>query len=312
MEKRIPLAGVYNTRPGTGALSGSSGVVGVGVVGVMIVGNGNVGSSKDHRMINRLQITETDPIAGTKRLYVPKRPGFAALNTPRTGHVGNAILVWAGQGTGVKVMTAFGNTDFKLFDGTTDKGDGTGKATAITETRVSGTPTLFITSDDNKGWTYQDGGSLTNINDADFPGNASRTIVGPFAHLDGYPFVMDTTGRLYNGDLNSATAWTANSYVTGIPDVGIGCFRHRNTIIAFHKEHYDVYRNAGNAAGSPLSEIEELSRSIGCISAHAVTTIRDTLYWIGTTKGANLALYSHDNGAVQKLSTPEQEAALAG
>jgi hypothetical protein len=312
MEKRIPLTGVYNTRPGTGALSGSSAISGIGVSGVMICGNGAVGSAKDHRMINRLQITEKDQYSGV-RLYVPKRPGFAALNTPRTGHVGNAIRVWAGQGTGTKVMTCFGNTNFKLYDGTTDKGDGTGKATGITETSISGTATLFISSDDSKGWTYQDGGSMSNINDADFPGNASRTLAGTFAHMDGYPFIMDTTGRVYNGDLNSASAWTANSYITAnsVPDVGMGVVRNRNLLIGFCKGHYDVFRNAGNAAGSPLSRVEELSRNIGCIGNDAVTVVRDTVYWIGTTKGANLALYSFDNGAVQKLSTSEQEAAFA-
>jgi hypothetical protein len=313
MKKRIPFTGVYNTRPGAVALSGTSGVVGVGIVGLMVVGATTRGSGKDHRLINCFQITETDQMANSKRLYVVDRPGLAAAITPRSGHIGNAIHVWTGQGTGGKIMSAFGNTDFTLYDSTTSKGNGTGKATGITETSISGTPTLTITSSDSFGWYYQDGGTLTKIADADFPGNASRTLAGTFAHLDGYPFVMDSTGRIYNGDLNSVTAWTAASYITANsdPDVGVGVVRHRNTLIGFCRTHFDVFRNAGNPTGSPLARIEELTQRIGCVSADAIVQLRDAVYFAGTTEGANIAVYEYNGGQVKKVSTPELESVMA-
>lgn len=308
---RLPLTGVYNTRPGTVVLSGTSGVVGIGIVGLMVVGQANQGSAKDHRLMNCLQITESDPNSKSKRLYVVDRPGFVASTTPRTGHIGNAIHVWAGQGSGGKVMSAFGNTNFTLYDGATSKGTGTGKATGITETSVSGTATLFISSSDSTAYTYQDGGSLTTISDADFPG-ATRTLAGTFAHLDGYPFIMDSTGRIYNGDLNSASAWTSASYITAnsVPDVGVGVVRLRNTLVGFCKTHFEVFRNAGNPSGSPLSRIEELTQNIGCVSADAITKLRDTIYFCGSTEGGNLAVYSYDGGSPNKLSTPEVDAVL--
>lgn len=309
--KRLPLTGTYNTRSGTVGASGVTSIVDVAIVDISIVEKTLGASEKDHRWINCFPITETDSIGGSKRLYIADRAGFASNSTPRSGHVGNAILVWSGQSS--KLMSCFGNTNFKLYDGTTDSGDGTGKATSITETTVSGTPTLYITSDDNKGWTYQNGGALTNINDADFPGNASRTITGAFAHLDGYPFIMDTTGRIYNGDLNSASAWTAASYVTAnsIPDVGVGVVRHRNTLVGFCRRHFDVFRNAGNPVLSPLGRIEELSQLIGCIGQHAITSVGDVIYFIGTTDKGNIGLYAYDGGAAKKVSRPEHDAALA-
>lgn len=311
--KRLLLTGVYNTRPGTGALSGSSGVIGFGIIGSMIIGNGNVGSAKDHRLVNRLQITQSDAAAGSKQIQVVKRPGHAASFTPRAGHIGNAIYVWGGQGTGTKIMSCFGNTNFKLYDSATDKGDGTGKATGITETKVSDVANLLITSSDNTAWVFPDAGTLAKIVDVDFPANASRTIAGNFASLDGYQFIMDTTGRIYNSDLNSATAWTSASYITAnsIPDVGVGVVRHRQFILGMCKEHFDVFRNAGNATGSPLSRIDELSQLVGCISAEAITTVRDTVYFVGSTKSANLALYAFSGGEAKPISTPEQDAALA-
>jgi hypothetical protein len=311
--KRIPLTGVYNTRPGTQALTGESGIVGIGIVGQMIVGSTNAGSDKDHRMINCFHVTQSDIAAQTKKLYIVKRPGLASLNTPRSGHIGNAVHIWTGQGNGTKVMSCFGNTNFKLFDGATDKGDGTGKARGITETAISSVATLVIASSDSTAWYYQDGGSLTQITDTDYPGNASRTTVGNFAHMDGYAFIMDSVGRVYNSDLNSIVNWTAASFVTAnsIQDTGVGCVKHRNLIIAFCKEHFDVYRNAGNASGSPLSRVEEYSQRIGCVSAEAICELRDTIYFAGSTKGGNIAIYSYNGGQVQKVSTPEQDTALA-
>lgn len=311
--KRLPFTGTYNTRPGTGVLTGSLAIAGIAVAGLAIAGKGNAASSKDHRLLNCLQITETDQNARSKRLYIVPRPGFASNSTPRTGHVGNAIKVWTGQSS--KIMSCFGNTNFKLYDGTTDKGDGTGKASFISETLISGTATLFLTSDDNKGWTYQNGGSLTNISDGDFPGNATRTITGAFAHLGGYPFIMDTTGRIYNGDLNSASAWTANSYVTCdvIPDVGVGCVTNGDLIVGFCKTHFELFRNAGNPTGSPLSRLDGQAavQQIGCVNANAIATMRDTIYFVGADTSGTLGLYSLSGGQPNLLSPSEIGAALA-
>lgn len=311
---RIPLTGVYNTRPGTGALSGTAGIVGIGVVGIMIVGNSGQGSRKDHRSINRLQVTETDQLAQSKRLYSVKRPGLAASTTPRAGHIGNAIKVWLGQGSGTKVMTAFGNTDFKLFDGITDKGDGTGKATFITETLISGVPTLTITSDDNTAWWWQDGGTLTKIVDVDYPANvAGQTITGPMVHMDGFGFQLTTSCRLYNSDVNSVVNHTANRYITANsePDIGVAALRCGSYIIAFCKRHFDVFRNAGNSTNSILDRVEGMTKRIGMANQHAWAQLKDTIYFAGSSEGANLGLYSYLNGQVQKLSTPEQDSAMA-
>ncbi len=311
--KRIPLTGAYNTRPVTGALSSTTGVIGIGVIGVMVIGEATAGSTKDHRMINCVQITEIDQTSQSKRLYVVKRPGFAVSLTPAAGNIGSAIHVWTGQGTGQKLMTCFGPTNSTLYDGITSKGAITGKATAITETSISGTATLTISSTDSTAWYYQDGGTATKITDADYPGNASRTTTGPLVHLDGYAFQMDTTGRIYNSDLNSVTAWTAAAYITAnsVPDVGVAAWRHRSNIIGFCKTHLDVFRNAGNPAGSILSRVDEMSQLIGCASADAICSVRDSVYFAGTTDGANLAIYSFNSGQVQKVSTSEIESALA-
>lgn len=311
--KRLPFTGTYNTRPISMVLLGSSAIPGVAIPAQAIPGTvATTGGAKDTRFINCFQITQADQIGNSKRIEVVNRPGLAALNTPASGSIGNCIHVWTGSGDGTKVMSCFGSVNATLYDSTTSKGSITGMARGIAETSISATPTLLIAASDSTGWYYQSG-TVTKITDVDFPGNASRTTVGNFAVLDGYAFIMDTAGRVYNSDLNSVTAWTADSYFTAnsIPDVGIGVVRHRDTLIAFCKEHLEVIYNAGNPTNSPLARYDERTQKIGCISANAITELRDTIYFAGTTKGSNIAIYSYDGGQIGKVSTPEFESKLA-
>jgi hypothetical protein len=311
--KRVPLTGTYNTRSSSvNALSSSSGIVGIGIVGSMIVGNAARSSDKDVRIINWIPITVPDEVTQSKRFYLQKRPGFVVHSTPATGEKGSDIHVWVGQGSGTKVITAFGHTNSTIYDDTASLGAITGRSSGITETSISGTATLVISSRDSTLWYYQASGSLTKVADADYPGNAGRTMAGTCAHLDGYPFQMDTGARLHNGDLNSVTAWTAGAYVTAnaIPDIGVGCVRHRNTIIAFCKEHFEVFRNGGNTTGSPLSRVEELTQLIGCVSADAIAKVRDAVFFAGSSKQAVVGIYVYDGGAADKISTPEIDAQL--
>ena len=316
---RIVFTGDYNTRSNSvNSLSSASGIVGIGIVGVMIVGLSYRSSDKDRRFINCFPMTVKDSIKNEQTTYCVKRPGFALNNTPSAGDIGTAIHVWAGQGTGQKVITAFGATNSTIYDGTSSLGAITGKATAITETAISDVANLAITSTDNTGWFYPDGGALTQITDAQFPGDGGGlglTLAGTFAHLQGWAFIMDSTGDIYNSDLNSLSAWTAGNLTPtdAIPDIGVGIIRHRNTIVAFCKSHFEVFRNAGNVL-SPLGRIEELTQLIGCCSADAITKISDTVFFAGTNKQGNISIYAYDGCKATPVSTPEidQQFVLAG
>jgi hypothetical protein len=309
LRKRLPPTGTYNTRfTGTGATT-ASGIVGLGVVGALVVGATGFASEKDCRFINCLPLSYLDKIAGQKWVKIVKRPGFAAVNTPDTGELGKAIHVWVGQASGTKVISAFGSTS-ELFDGTTSLGSITGECIHIDETSISGTATLTFSSSNGKQYYYQNAGSITEITDGDAPMNASRTIAGYAAHMDGYMFLLDTTGRLYNSDVNSVVNWTALSFITANsqPDVGVCVVRHRNTLITFFKQHYEVFRNAGIATGSPLEKMEHLAQSIGCVNHSAITTVGDVVFWMGVNKDSVISLYSYDAGRVDAVSDPQMDA----
>jgi len=313
---RIPLAGSYNTRTTeTNALSSASGIIGLGIWGTFVWGASIQSTDKDQRYINCFTKTVNNPFTGTKTLYCVKRPGFGVLNTPESGSIGTALLVWTGQGAGTKLMTAFGGTNSTLYDGTTSKGSITGKATQIAETFVSTTPTILIPSTDSTAWYYDNAVTVavaTKITDGDFPGNAGYTLAGGFATMDGYNFIMDTTGNIWNSDLNSVTAWTAANFINAnsYPDRGIGCIRQKDTIMAFGTESTQFFYNAGNPTGSPLSRIEPRTLRVGCIGADAITTIEDIVFWAGSSPQGGIHVSMYSGAGYKKISTPEIEAIL--
>lgn len=313
---RIAVAGSYNTRiTESNSLSSSSGIWGLGIWGVFIWGATITSTDKDQRFINCFTETVVNPFTGQRTLYCVKRPGFAAQSTPESGSIGTAIMVWTGQGAGTKVMSAFGGTNSTIYDSTTSKGAITGKATQIAETMPSDVPTLLVPSTDSTAWYFDNGASvavLTKIADADFPGNAGLTLAGGFAVMDGYNFIMDTNGAIWNSDLNSVTAWTATNFIkaNSYPDRGVGVIRQRDKIMAFGTESVQFYQNAGNPSGSPLSRIESLTLRLGCVAADAITTIEDSVFWAGSSPQGGMHVSRYGANGYQKISTAEIEAII--
>lgn len=307
---RIPLAGPYSSRiSATNAMPNTSGYVGVGVVGLMIVGNTIQATEKDARYINCFAQTVNDPISDNKRVYVVKRPGFGTQSTPASGNTGEAVMVWTGQGTGQKIISAFGGTNSTIYDGTTSLGAITGRCTGITETSVGTTATLTITSSNNTGWYYDTGAGLTEITDTDWPGD-TETLAGTFAHIAGFACILTTRGRLWASDSNSLTGWTANSFdsTNAAPDQGVAAIRWRQHIIALGTESMEFWFNAG-LTPFPLKRSDVMTQKVGCVDADAITQIADTIWWCGSTPQGGLSIFQWD-GQLSRVSTPDVDSIL--
>lgn len=382
---RFPLAGAYNTRISTAnTLGAASGVIGFGVIGVMVIGSTSTAKNKDQMFVNCYSSTVSDPTTGKRRIYNTKRPGVATDSTPQAGSIGNQILIWTGQGSGNKKITAFGATNSTIYDGTTALGTITGKATGIAESDVGADARLIISSSDNTAWTTSGtavtsgvtftgdlhlnttidnisslvglvvGQLLTGTNiaantrivsidsataitvsvattaiaagvtitrsilgkviDADFPGNAGKTLAGGFACMDGFAIVSTTDGGLWASDLNTLTGWTATSFDTSnaYPDKGIAAIRHGTYILHFGTESVQWYISAG-LTPFPLQKVPHLTKKIGAVSADAITQISDVTFWCGSTPQGGLSIFNYD-GNISRISPPEIDAlvVLAG
>lgn len=304
----IPWTGKYNSRiQKTNYVSGSSAIAGVAIAGVAIAGRSAQTTDKDERWINAML---TD-MGG--RLYAIKRPGRAALNTPSAGNIGSAIMIWTGYSGGTDILTAFGATNSTVYNSTTSLGAITGKARSIIETLVSTTPMILVASGDSTGWYYDAGVSvavMTQITDAQFPGQAGFTTAGDFAPIDGFNCIMTTDGKLWASDLNSVTAWTANNYdvTNSYPDKGVGCVRFRSLMMAFGKESVEFWQNAG-LSPFPLQRVKSMTQRVGAVSSDAIATLADNVFWCGAPDKGGLSIFQYD-GTLSRISTPDIDGQL--
>lgn len=314
---RIPLVGQYNNRvPNTASGFAASGVIGLGVIGTMIIGSTSTSAgTKDQRFINCVFEKRTNPASGKETFTIAKRPGFAFYNSGtalKSGHSGNAVHVWSGRTTGETPVWAFGNTNSEIFVGTSSIGSITGKVVGITETIIGSTAYLLFSSSDSTGWYYPDGGSLTQITDAQFPGNNSLTTAGAFVCMNGYSYIMDTNGTIWNSDLNSVTSWTATGSIVAqmYPDRGVGLSRYKNQIVAFGRDSMEFFSDVGNPTGSPLQSTSQSFAKVGCVGPNAILQLNDSLFWISSSEFGDIAVYGLDGFRPVPVSTPSVEKIL--
>jgi hypothetical protein len=291
------------------------------LVGSLINRNTNVVSfaNYDQRFENCYPEVTQNPVTGQAKVYCYKRPGFIANNVPGASYVGQSgTLYWAGAATPKLLFNWRNGTTMQVFDtsGTQYGGDlaGTSGSCSISETSISGTSYIIVivtrTSDNlpNAYWVTDGGGAFTRINDVDFPPNLGtpRTLTGPAVALDGYVFVMDTTSRIYNSDLNSITSWTSTGYIDAqeYPDKGVALARMNNMIVAFCGQSIQFFQNAGNATGSPLSRVVGATKRIGGYANPL--NVGDFLYFLGVEDNS-VNVYRMSGTTPQRISSPAIE-----
>ncbi len=129
------------------------------------------------------------------------------------------------------------------------------------------------------------------VTDVDYP----ATTVPGVVTLDGYVFVMDADGTIYNSDLETPTAWNALNFINAEieSDNGVALTKHLNYVLALGARSYELFDNAANPTGSPLARIEQAFKPIGCIAPWSVAHIGELTLWIGSQ--------SHDDPVVVLL-----------
>jgi hypothetical protein len=241
-----------------------------------------------------------------RRIKTAAQEGFEVGATPGSGN-GTAIKVWSGGGN--NVVSAFGDTNSTIYNALSSLGSITGTAKFITETSISGTANIFITTG-LKGYFYPSGGAITEITDGDFPANNSLTLTGPFVHFSGFNGIMCTNGEFYHSDLNSASGWTSTAKLTAQtqPDPGVAAIQHRDFIILFGQKTYEPHYNAGNASGAVISRVAGAQRQVGLINQYAVVPFMDTIAWAGTQAGVGVFLM--DGLEPKRISTAPVETVM--
>lgn len=157
---------------------------------------------------------------------------------------------------------------------------------------------------------------LATVDDTDYPGNNSKTIQPGCVFMNGFLYVMDSTGTIHNSDLNTFTSWSADGSIETqqYPDNGISIIRYRNLVAGFNSKSLEFFSDIGNPSGTPLLANAQSTIKIGAASKNGISSVEDILTWVSSTDRGGSAVYIYDNYQAKKISTPviEQQIAFFG
>lgn len=167
------------------------------------------------------------------------------------------------------------------------------------------TKKMFIKNTE-KAWTLTLGtpGTLTQVTDADYP---AATVPGA-VYLDGYFFVMDKDGTVYNCDLENPDSWNALNYITAEAewDKGVAIAKHQNYVVALKDWTCELFYDAANATGSPLSKVSNATIQIGCAQGYSAAQFHGGLIFMSKTRerGRSVHFFPSNSIEPQEIASP--------
>ena len=164
-----------------------------------------------------------------------------------------------------------------------------------------GTPRLVILDAENdEGWVMDIAESVTAIASS-FP----ATLAHGGAVLDGYLFVMDEDGIIYNSDIDDPTTFPPLGFLEAERDNDKGVYlgKHHDHIVSFNTRTIEFFYDAANATGSPLNRRQDISYTIGCASGLGVWENGDITYFLGSNPEGQLSIYNLENFKVTPVVT---------
>lgn len=154
-----------------------------------------------------------------------------------------------------------------------------------------------------------DANTLALVSDSDYPDATARGVV----YLDGFFFVMDTDGNIFNSAEEDATSWEATDFLAAQfePDGGVALAKYNLYIVAFGEYTTEFFWNAGNATGSPLLPVQQGVMNVGCADGDTVGTIDSQVIWVAQSKSQGQSIAAGrfvaqlQGNSYLKLSTPD-------
>lgn len=216
----------------------------------------------------------THPLAATQYLGINDGVALYLVNTAGTVLVLNNVVVTSSSVANPSVITTATphglvsgqQVILRNHSGATPAINGTAYTVTVLTTTTFSIP-LNVTV----GGT---GGTL-----GVFPAN-----VGDLVYLDGYWFVIDVEGRIWQSDYNDPTVWNIAKYIInqlgGGEKSGIGLCRQNNVLVAFTDSNIQVFVDAANTSGSVLQNIDNAAQQYGCVYRGSIQSQEEATIWI--------------------------------
>lgn len=211
---------------------------------------------------------------------------------------GRGIYYWENN---AKRYIVHDNDVYETTQNSTSVGTISAGTERVTMLESIGTPRMVILDAENdEGWTMDAATTVTKITDAQFP----STLTHGGVEMDGFLFVMDEDGVIYNSDTLDPTAWRATSFVNAErePDKGVYLAKHHDHIIALGTRTIEFFYNASNPTGSVLNRRQDISYNIGCASGLSVWEDGDVIFFLGSNPTGQIICYKIENFKVSPVS----------
>jgi len=159
---------------------------------------------------------------------------------------------------------------------------------------------VILDAENNKGWQMDAALNLNQI-----ASNFPATLTHGGAILDGYLFVMDEDGVIYNSAVNDPTTFPATGFITAERenDKGVYLAKHHDHLVAFGTRTIEFFYDASNTVGSPLNRRQDVSYTYGCASGLSVWEDNDIIYFLGTDSSGQLGVWRMENFQISPVST---------
>ena len=138
------------------------------------------------------------------------------------------------------------------------------------------------------------------------------TVPG-FVYLDGYTYVMDIGGTIWQtATQNQVTNWSNTAYISAQSDsdLGVQLARQLIYVVAIKQWTTQFFYDAGNATGSSLSPVPGALFNVGCLSSDTFAELDGELFWATQSKQGTYEIVQVVNLQLTVISTPGVERQL--
>ncbi len=233
------------------------------------------------------------------RVYATQRDSITVRNNTHN-LVGRGIYYWGSNEYSVVYAT--------VYSGTTPIASITGSLNPV-EFVLVGEYLVILEIGSNSAWYIHSTTptTVTAIGTLPFSGN----ILGG-VQLDGYLFLL-TDKTIWNSAYGDPTTWGGLDFITSdrSDGSGIALKRHHDHIVLFGTNFIEFYYNAGNPTGTPLERRQDTFYNIGAIGTYTVSSLGDSIQFLGFSRNGNIGLYSLEQFAPRKISSGSVDALLS-
>ncbi len=163
---------------------------------------------------------------------------------------------------------------------------------------------VFSAGYGGRGYYIQAGvAGVSIIGDANYP---ALTVPG-IVYLDGTTYVMDTQANIWgSAGFNNPTVWDALNFIqaNAVSDIPVMLTKQLTYVVALKSTSTQIFYDAGNATGSPLSPVPGALLTYGCVSPDTVQEIDGLLLWVTNSRTGASQVLLLDNLNPHIISTP--------